>query len=294
MLSLLAQTILTAMISIIPPGKSVHSRTRVTCADKNCLTEKVCSEPSILCAPAKFSPEIYDQLYNHNLFLSLSLKGQNTYVESTKQQSYTVAESYQNGLKRYSIISIAIEQTVKKADYWSGSKEDLAAALVTVFGFESGFREDIHSGRGPLGRGDCKWKKDNRSVKAFTKGAMPIPGSCRSVCLGQINIGGEMRFGYQADDLVGTDLASTLRCAEVSARMLARSKGSCGSSASYKGDWVAGMFAAYGTGGSCRALRGTGATLKQALWPEARAARFYSIRRSSRQLNQREREVLGL
>lgn len=295
MFSIAAQSILAAMISIIPPGKSVHSRIKLDYCDTDCQEQKVCTLPSILCAPPKFSPEIYNNLYNHNLFLFLSKEEQDVYNLSTKWQSYTVAETYEEGLKRYKTIAIAVERVVKNSDFWPGNKKELQDSLITVMGFESGFREDIHAGRGPLGRGDCKWKnKVNRSVKAFTKGATPVMDTCRSVCLGQINIGGEVRFGYRASDLVGSDLASTTRCVEVSGRMLAKSRNMCSGKTDYRGDWVSGMFSAYGTGSRCQALTGTGATLAHAWWPKARANKFQAIRNRSWELGEKEKRALGL
>jgi hypothetical protein len=148
------------------------------------------------------------------------------------------------------------QQCIKNAP-WLWSRADLAFMIATVTDQESGFRADVHGGTGTLGRGDCEWKfSDGRKAAPFAKGAAPVAGTCRSVCLGQINIGtGKTPGGWSADDLVGLDYQSTKRCVTAVARVLSRSRTLCTRWNRGSGDWSKATFAAYGTGASCVAYQ---------------------------------------
>ncbi len=140
---------------------------------------------------------------------------------------------------------------------WLWSRSDLAFMAATVTNQESGYRADVHGGTGALGRGDCDWRfSDGRVATPFAKGASPVPGTCRSVCLGQINIGnGKTPGGWSANDLVGVDYQSTKRCITSVARTLARARTLCTRWNKAPTNWAKATFAAYGTGASCVAYQ---------------------------------------
>lgn len=324
-ISPLAQAVLSGMLSLIPPGKTIYSQSLIEKCDVTCQMTPICPDPSLLCLPPKFSQEHF------NLQLDLSRKEKLTpeqwtdYESEVRLASFVRAETYEEGLRRYAVIAEAISKTTQNLAWrnvnkqckeecsnapnskpcnecrtvrpWTGSDKELATALVTIFNYESGFRKDVHSGVGPLGRGDCKWMDvvTKKHAAPFAKGATPIKGTCRSVCLGQINIGPDVKFGYKADDLVGTDLDSTMRCAEVAGRMLSQARARCsGPNVDYRGDWVAGMFGAYGSGGSCAPLFGTGRTLRAAPYPKQRAGTFWQVYRTTPELSAEVKALLGL
>lgn len=149
-----------------------------------------------------------------------------------RRNAWTITEQADAGLKRYKTISKAIAAETKSAT--------VGRYLVAAFYHESGFREDIHAGIGSAARGDCKW-----TGKRIGKGKR-IPGTCRSVCLGQmlfdpphrsIRVGGKR---YKQSDLVGTDLQSTRRCARVSSTLIRRALKRC------SGDHPLCVFGTYG------------------------------------------------
>ncbi len=313
-----AQYVLAGMLSLMPPGKSVYSRTALVVCDEECQQTRMCKEPSVLCDPPKLDMYIFNTKIDINLKSKMSEIEWNKYEESTRLSSFSRTENYEEGLLRYAIIATAIAEVSHELTFannsdsckkvcdknnpllsstdqckkcysdkpWLGSSTELQAALTTIMFRESGFRQDVHSGTGPLGRGDCEWadKNTQKKVKAFSKNAAPIPGTCKSVCLAQINIGNGIKYGYRAEDLMGTDLASTKKCAEVSARMLSSFRTQC-FSRQYQGDKVAGMFAAYGTGGSCKAYEGTGASLREAGWPHLRAKDYRELLKNRKLLS---------
>lgn len=139
---------------------------------------------------------------------------------------------------------------------WLWSQSGLAIMEATVTGQESGYRGDVQGGTGKMGRGDCQWSfPDGRRAAPWTKGAYPIASTCRSVCLGQINVGhGKTPEGYTANDLVGLDYQSTERCLTVVAHVLAKSRLLC-TRWHRVADWPAATFSAYGTGATCHAYR---------------------------------------
>ena len=117
-------------------------------------------------------------------------------------------------LDRYAVIAEAV---------WSVSDGDreLAAYLLTIIRFESAFWRSVHSGK--LG-GDCIYDDKRR----------PVPGTCRSWCLVQINIGRGSSKGrslftkYTREQLVGLGAASTRRCVETGAAYVTFARNRCG------------------------------------------------------------------
>lgn len=109
---------------------------------------------------------------------------------------------------------------LRKARPWTGSSAELRRILLASMYRESGFRRDIHSGIGPMARGDCK--TDAHGTR--------IPGSCRSHCLGQVLIDrrkGTPVDGYMPDDLVGLDLPATGRCLKATIREMSHARSFC-------------------------------------------------------------------
>lgn len=185
------ETILAGMLFLMAPGKSVYSQ--VVVAPE---APRPCDDAySLLCSPPHWSEA-------HGAF--------------------TVAESYEQGLARYATIARAAAEVVSD-QRWSSPRGTLWKYLVTFIYAESGFRRDVHEGLGSAASGDCDWrtvKRGNNEVRER------IPGSCRSHCLAQIQLGpmhsrARTRVeGYGPRDLVGTDLASTKRCLEVATRVI--------------------------------------------------------------------------
>lgn len=255
------EMIFAAIISIVAPGQSIYSQVSIDYCDEICQVKPLCNNDSDWkCKPPKFNNSIYTK------------KLEAYSPKEAKARSYTRPETYEEGIVRYSIIAQAISdvsenyalnsckqkceneqchQNCMKSALWKGSRKELALMIATVASQESGFRADVHGGTGSAGRGDCKYQyADGTPAQPFAKGASPIPGTCKSVCLGQINIGnGTTAQGWKAADLVGVDLESTKRCFTVVAQNLARSRAYCNRLSG--GDWAKGTFAAYGSGSSC-------------------------------------------
>lgn len=294
------QVVLAGMLSLLPPGKSMYSRTTLDFCDTECQAKKVCELPSILCLPPQYNQEL---------------------------QKYTRSESYEEGLKRYAVIAEAIVEAssqiawsssseeciakCSKGEYgeeckkcwkarpWMGSSKELQAAIAVVMLGESGYRQDIHSGVGALAKGDCEWRDQTTHLKTspFARNSSPVQGTCKSYCLAQINLGSPSgtKYGYTAQDLVGTDLESTKRCALAAAKALASARKLCsGPLSDYTGDWAKGMFSSYGSGNSCKVLTGTAGTLKEATWPAERATLFRNFLKNSLQLTDAQKTILGM
>ncbi len=142
-------------------------------------------------------------------------------------QAYTRPESWEEGVRRYALIAATIHAISREevaAARFHGSQSELSRYLVGVAYHESRYRRDIHSGRGPAARGDCKYIDVAGERKR-------VYGSCRSVCLGQI-----MRVkdsyqsprGYQHESLPGVDAAATRRCIETIADHITEAHTRCG------------------------------------------------------------------
>lgn len=289
MLTELIKTIMATMISIVPPGYSVYSRVPIPVCDETCQTTRLCEEPIWRCEPPKFQPDVF-----YLKLAEFKAQGMTEEEASEKARpiSFSRPETKAEALVRYAIIAEAIANVTRRLTYhmckstcvenlqcvdkkeckdevaechnscsktalWRWRRKELIHSILIVTGQESGFRGDVHGGVGTEGRGDCDWKyPDDRKAKPFAKGASPIPGTCRSVCLGQINLGngGLGTAGpekWTADDLVGVDLASTERCITQTARTLAMARLGCVYQFKEMKDWAGAMFSAYGTGWSC-------------------------------------------
>src|SRR5690606_7745887 len=222
----LAEMILMSMLNLIPPGMSKYSRVPVDYCDNQCQKTYICeNKTDFRCQPPKFSRALYKEKVKNLTNKGISL---NEAEKLAKPLSFTRAETSEEALARYIIIAEAIskvsEQQVKET--WSWDQRTLAYMLLTITSYESGFRADVHGG---AKRGDCDWAySDGRRAKPGAKGSSPIPGTCKSVCLGQINfMKSRTILGYTKSELVGIDFASTSRCLTVVAKKLAGARNYC-------------------------------------------------------------------
>ena len=121
---------------------------------------------------------------------------------STAHKSYVRVETAAEARKRWTMIAgVASDVTAKRAH--------LLPFMLTVTYHESGaWRRDVHEGVGKWSRGDCLTRKRNgRDV--------PIPGTCRSICLGQImktKRTWKTERGYRHESLAGLSRKATRRC----------------------------------------------------------------------------------
>lgn len=192
------ESILAAMLMLQQPGQSIYSQVVVAenspppCGD----------EYSLLCSSPRWS-DYHD--------------------------GFTVAETWDIGIKRYYIIALALEDVIS-GDEWETPKSLLWKYVISMIYHESGFRRDVHEGVGAASRGDCSWTKGENGIKTR------VPGSCKSHCLAQIMLGprasnAKTSEGWTPDDLVGLDYQSTKKCLHVATRILDDAYQYC----SYKG-----------------------------------------------------------
>ncbi len=106
-------------------------------------------------------------------------------------------ETKEEGHERYKVIAQVIAEV-------SGGQSDLALKILTIVYHESGFRRDVHSGKGKFARGDLG----------------------RSCGLGQRNLGlSRTRRGLSCYDLVGVNIEATRRSIMTIGDYLLRIKG---------------------------------------------------------------------
>ena len=183
------------LLSLQAPGRSPHAKIFLEECDEACQQAPRCDEPVLWCHPPKWSRR-HERFYRY--------------------------ETWSEGVARYNriaelTVSVAAEATSEGR--WVGSEDALRRLMATVMGHESGLRRDVHEGRT---RGDCDYTTigGERTI---------IAGSCKSHCLGQVQVIGKDRTarGYTADDLVGLDEASTRRCLETVSDLLAGAHKAC-------------------------------------------------------------------
>lgn len=217
-----------------PPGKSVYSFEPVPGCGKDpahaaCVLAPVCSEPSPLCAPPRWSKA---------------------------REAWVRVESRETAIKRWAGIATSLAKTASflvtcrdergsvsedcKPVDWRGKSGSLARLAATAAIFESGLREDVQMGMGPVGIGAdgerCMLQILPSQVRPF---ATWIPEEAKK----------SMTDAQIADTLLGDGVALD-RCFEVGMRMLVRARRSCAG----KGvDWAFGSFSMYGTGTTCAA-----------------------------------------
>ena len=231
--SSLAALVLNLAIQFATPGASPYSlKLMPECGTDRlapkCEIKPLCSEPKLACRPPHWS------------------RARNSWVR---------AESAAEAERRYTMIANVLADTASRLVacegqscdnfVWSGSTKQLALAALTVVVHESGLREDIQFGRGPLGRGSlgeaCLMQLDARDAPYL---ATWIPEQQRQGIAYD-----KLKREQFAQSLLGDSPEALSRCFEVGMRMLARARASCSASSS----WQHGMFSMYGTGTTCNA-----------------------------------------
>lgn len=211
------QLILTAMLFLQAPGKSIYSMVPTTedgtfavLAETNGTTAYVllpdgADEPNqcrqqgnIAC----YKPRHRDVIYN----------GFNIRTEWMR------AETYNEGVKRYAVIAHAIDDVMEEGE-WKFPAGQLWRYLLAIAYHESGFRRDIHTGIGSAALGDCKWRKLKNGKREMVK------GTCRSHGLFQSLFRKPRQtklFGFGARDIIGDDLETTKLAVLVATKHLDR------------------------------------------------------------------------
>ena len=231
--SSLAALLLNLAIQFATPGASPYSLKLMPECGRDrlaptCAIKPVCALPKLACRPPRWS---------------------------STWNGWVRAESEVEARTRYTIISNELASTAVRLTAcrspecgpieWQGPTKQLAMAALTVVLHESGLREDIQFGRGPLGRGAlgeaCLMQLDARDAPYV---ASWVPEAEREA----IAHNPERREEF-AQSLLGDSPVALGRCFEVGMRMLARARMSCSKSAS----WQHGMFSMYGTGTTCNA-----------------------------------------
>ncbi|MEM1034102.1 MAG: hypothetical protein AAGN82_27440 [Myxococcota bacterium] len=216
----LVESALALLLAANAPGISPYSQIRLLSCDADCQRTPVCDEPKLVCAPPRYRP---------------------------RQRAWYRYENATEATRRYAVIAGAMAQVSRDMVWgestcappgadeddgdacaarrrqrpWLGSARLLQVTLATVASHESGLRRDVHDG---TTRGDCDYET-HRGRRVV------VPGSCRSSCLGQVNLPGaddETRRGHGRDDLVGLGAAATHRCIEAMVDRLSRARRSCG------------------------------------------------------------------
>lgn len=273
---MLWETLLASMLTMVPPGNSLYSMVNIPFCDKACQELPACEVKSDWrCSKPKYSGRKHQKLITKALEDGISFEQAS---KNTRPYAFKRYETKKEGMVRYITIAKSASRVseirtrsictnkcteddeecikeCKKSAPWSWDRKALALMMITIARYESGFRRDVHSGDGA---GDCTWKKNGRVVSPKVKGAKMDRNSCRSFCLGQINIGkGSIRVNgnvWKEADLVGIDAASTDRCFEAATKILSRSRHYCNSwySGPRTKDWARATFSAYGSGNACR------------------------------------------
>ena len=212
--------ILAAMLFLQPPGRSLYS---VVVVDQT--AQAPCSNPyDLLCQPPRWSEP---------------------------HKGYVVAESFEQGVERYALISRVLAQVVQEGK-WITPKDRLWKYTLTAVHAESGFRRDVHEGVGEASQGDCSWEGLPGKRKR-------VRGSCKSWCLGQVLLGTRGQTmtlnsdgktftrGWYGKQLVGLDEEHTRRCLSTVVRYMDRAASYCVKNLG-KGQDVRCVMGAYGGG----------------------------------------------
>jgi len=291
MLDKYAASILASMLKMLMPGHSMFSQVPISICDEACQNTTLCVNPSDWrCVKPIYDKDLYEkyleELKDGNEAKIRSFTRPETFEEGFVRYAIiaTAAAEVSEKTTRhlckkqcdiassnaYGLCSSQAEDVKQCRDDtqnqsaachnqcvtdapWLWTRKESVYMAITAAEEESGFRADVHGGTGPAGKGDCKWEhEDGTPAPAWSKNAHRVPGSCKSVCLGQINIGtGTVSpWGWTADDLIGVDLASTERCFTVITKTMSLSKNQCVHTQGNK-DIAKATFAAYGSGSSC-------------------------------------------
>jgi hypothetical protein len=234
-MSSLAELLLALAIRSAPPGRSPYSMEVVPECGTDpsvaaCELRPVCEHLGPVCAPPRYSKF---------------------------HSGWVRVESAESAARRYASIASALARTAdwlthcdpKKSmcpeHTWPGSTHQLAVSGLTVALHESGLREDVQLGRGPLGRGPAG---EVCLVQVAVDEVPKYAGWIDAVQREELLEHAEPREGF-AQSLLGESPSALERCFEVGLRMLIRARAAC-SMASVP--WDHGMFAMYGSGRTCR------------------------------------------
>jgi len=292
MLSKYTASILASMLKMLMPGHSLYSQVPISTCDEACQSTPLCdNKADWRCVKPLFDKDLYekysDELKDDKEAILRSFTRPETFEEGLVRYAIIataageVSEKTNRNLCKkqcdnakynaYGLCSSQTDNALKQCNDdtdnqsnachnqcitdtpWLWSRKESIYMALTAAEEESGFRADVHGGTGSAGKGDCKWAhEDGLPAPAWSKNAHRVPGSCKSVCLGQINIGAGtvMPWGWTADDLIGVDLGSTERCFTVITKVMSLSKNQCIHTQGNK-DIAKATFAAYGSGSSC-------------------------------------------
>ena len=159
-------------------------------------------------------------------------------------------ETRDAGAERLRVVAQALaDAALLEGERWlePGGSQDLARAMVAAFGYSTGFREDIQTGR--------------------------LRGPGGEICLSDLRISTLRRFVAEdlrdlpEDELVGLvagrDYQSLRRCLDAGARAMVESRRVAGWKCDAKGrPKLLSTFAIYGTGRYCRTAEAVGKNLK--------------------------------
>lgn len=231
----LAQAILALFLThATPPGRSVYSFERMPECGANptratCPIEPVCKPAGPLCAAPKWSK--YRQAW-------VRVESRETAIRRWRGIAESLART-STFLVTCRDASGSVSEDCRPVD-WRGKSGSLARATAVAVIYESGLREDVQYGYGPVGIG--------RDGERCLVQVMPeqVPQLATWLTDDQKK---EMTAAQVADTLLGDGVALD-RCFEVGMRMLTRARRSC----SGKGvDWAFGMYSIFGTGTTCAA-----------------------------------------
>ena len=189
-------TILALMLAWATPGRSIYSQIVVPASSPPACSDRA----SLLCAEPRPNPAWDGQLTRpETREEGLARYGQIARLIHEVADASTWTPASAPGcepprVQRWQKASARCDEQ-HRARPWAGTSDDLVRYLLTVTAHESGWRADVHSGRGAHARGD--------------RG--------QSTCLGQIKRtrrGWRSQRGYSWGSLTGLDDAATRRCLE--------------------------------------------------------------------------------
>lgn len=221
-MSPLAQLVLASMLHILKPGLSPYSLVPLKSCDAECQKTPACQTASDLACRRPWWDK-HHKSYVRQEGYSEGLLRYATIAKVAAALSVSMAWEKVEGCKPHGKTDDYECKLLRRARPWTGNSAELRRVLLTTLFRESGFRRDIHSGIGPMARGDCNVDdKGNR-----------IPHTCQSHCLAQILIDrrkGTVVEGHMPDDLVGLDPDATGRCLTASIRELSHVRSFCAAS----------------------------------------------------------------
>lgn len=235
----------------------------------DCKLEPVCDEDAFWCRAPRFSPARGGWVRVETR--EAALRRYQGIAESLARTSFMLTRCHLPGE--------AVSEDCEPAP-WPEGPESLALAAATTAVWESGLREDIESGYGPVGRG--------KSGEACLTQVMPdqIAGAATWLAKSErTRPRTREEIESLAAEILGSDPASLDRCFTVGMMLLARARQSCKGG---KGDWPFKMWSRYGTGFTCNAY-GIADD-----FAGKRARTFNKFRLSKEKLSPEVRELLGI